>query len=106
MFSVIASAISPLGSPPPLGFMIFQNMVWLTWPPPLLRTAARMSSGMALRSRMSSSADLLAQFGMLFDGGIQIFHVSAVMHVVVQGHRLLIDHRFECVVGIRQGGSS
>ena len=44
------------------------------------------------------------QFGMLLDGGVQIFHVGAMVHVVVQGHRLLIDDGFECVVGIRQRG--
>jgi len=38
-------AMGPVGSPPPWGFMMFQNMVWFTWPPPLLRTAPRMSSG-------------------------------------------------------------
>ena len=97
----MASAMGPVGSPPPWGFMIFQNMVWLTWPPPLLRTAPRMSSGMALRSRMRSSADLAGEFGMLLDGGVQILHIGAVVHVVMQSHRLLIDDGFECVVGIR-----
>jgi hypothetical protein len=28
--------------------MISQNIVWLMWPPPLLRTAVRMSSGTVL----------------------------------------------------------
>jgi hypothetical protein len=43
--SEIASASSPEGSPPPFGPMISQKSVWLAWPPPLLRTAARLSSG-------------------------------------------------------------
>ena len=47
---------------------------------------------------------LAGQVGMLLDGGIQILHVGAVVHVVVQGHRLLIDDGFECVVGVREGG--
>src|SRR5580700_9006553 len=53
---LMTSAIAPLGSPPPLGFMIFQYIEWFMCPPPLLRTVARMSSGTALRSRSSSSA--------------------------------------------------
>jgi len=40
------------------------------------------------------------QVGMLLDGGVQIFHIRAVMHVVVQGHRLLIDGGFEGVICI------
>ena len=56
-------AIAPEGSPPPLGFMICQNMVWLTWPPPLLRTTVRTSSGTALRSLRSSSAVFLPRSG-------------------------------------------
>ena len=46
----------------------------------------------------------VGQFGMLLDGGIQIFYIGAVMHVMVQGHRLLVDGGFECVIGIRQRG--
>src|SRR5690349_20300621 len=42
---LIASASAPLGAPPPLGPMICQNMLWLACPPPLLRTAVRLSSG-------------------------------------------------------------
>src|SRR5215212_11164569 len=43
----MACARSPDGSPPPcpLGPMICQNIEWLEWPPPLLRTAVLMSSG-------------------------------------------------------------
>ncbi len=41
----IASPSSPAGSPPPSGFMLRQNMQWLYWPPALLRTVARRSSG-------------------------------------------------------------
>jgi hypothetical protein len=32
-------------APALFGPMISQNMVWFTWPPPLLRTAVRMFSG-------------------------------------------------------------
>jgi hypothetical protein len=86
--------------------MIFQNMEWLTWPPPLLRTAPRMSSGMALRSRIKIFGGFAGEFGMLFDGGVEILDVGAVVHVVVQGHRLLVDDGFESGVIVGQGGSS
>src|SRR5579863_5133813 len=65
---LIWSARTPEGAPPPpdLGdAMMFQNMVWLEWPPPLLRTTLRMSSGTALRSLMRSSTDLAARLGWL-----------------------------------------
>jgi hypothetical protein len=32
---------------------------------------------------------------MLFDGGVEILYVGSVVHVVVQGHRLLVDDGFE-----------
>jgi len=43
---------------------------------------------------------LAGEFGMLFEGGVQILHVGGVVHVVVKSHRLLIDDGFECVVGV------
>ena len=43
------------------------------------------------------------QLRMLFEGGVEILDVGTVMHVVVQGHRLLVDDRFEGCVIIRQG---
>ena len=49
--SSIAFARSPLGSPPPSGDMIVQKSEWFAWPPALLRTGVRLSSG-----RMSRSA--------------------------------------------------
>src|SRR5215211_3423620 len=51
----IADSSAPDGSPPPLGFMISQKSVWFAWPPPLLRTAARLSSGIASRLEIASS---------------------------------------------------
>src|ERR1700688_3062915 len=42
---LIASPSLPAGSPPPPFFMIFQNMEWFQWPPPLFRTAGRIFSG-------------------------------------------------------------
>jgi len=62
---LICAAIAPLGGPPPAGFMICQNMLWLTWPPPLFCTILRMSSGMAVRCRMRSSGDFVASSGCL-----------------------------------------
>ena len=56
---LIASAIAPLGAPPAFGPMICQNIEWFACPPPLLRTAVRMSSGTLLMPRSRSS--------MLFD---------------------------------------
>ena len=47
---------------------------------------------------------LAGELGMLLEGGIQIFHIGAVMQVVMNGHRLFIDDGFECVVGVRQCG--
>ena len=46
----------------------------------------------------------LTKLGMLFQGGVEVLHISAVVHVVVQGHRLLVDDGFECRIVIRQGG--
>ncbi len=60
--------------------------------------------GNAFRSRIKSSALLGLQFGMLFERGIQVFHVGRVMHVVMQVHRLLINDGFEGRVVIRQRG--
>src|ERR1051325_1862144 len=52
---LMASATLPVGAPPALGTIHFQNMLWFQWPPPLLRTAVRMSSGTVLMPRHSSS---------------------------------------------------
>src|SRR5439155_22155186 len=52
---LIASPILPVGAPPALGAIHFQNCEWFQWPPPLLRTAVRMSSGTELMPRHSSS---------------------------------------------------
>ena len=53
-------ATSPTGLPPPLGDMTVQNSEWLAWPPALLRSGPRLSSGSASRLAMISSADLSA----------------------------------------------
>src|SRR5215212_10240653 len=56
-------ARSPTGSPPPLGFMICQNIVWLECCPPLFLTERRMSSGTEFKSATSSSIGLSARSG-------------------------------------------
>src|SRR5699024_11484103 len=53
----ILSASSPLGSPPPLGLNVFQKKLWLACPPPLLRTAVRISAGTLSKSLIKSSTD-------------------------------------------------
>src|SRR5574340_281985 len=50
-----ASAKAPVGSPPALGPMSTQNMLWFQCPPPLLRTAVRTTSGTAPRFLSSPS---------------------------------------------------
>src|SRR5512132_3945422 len=53
--AAIASPAFPVGAPPALGAIHVQNLLWFQCPPPLLRTAVRMSSGMLLISRHRSS---------------------------------------------------
>src|SRR5699024_9223976 len=56
--SLILSANSPVGSPPPFGERIVQSKLWLSRPPPLLRTAVRLASGDAFESIIRSFNDL------------------------------------------------
>ena len=55
-----AWARSPSGSPPPSGPMICQKKEWFEWPPALLRTAPRLSSGTLSRFFSTSSTGLSA----------------------------------------------
>ena len=84
--------------------MICQNIVWFTWPPPLLRTAVRMSSGTRVDAADQILGALLLQLGMLLQRGVQVVHVRRMMLVVVNLHRLLVDVRLErgVVVGQRR----
>ena len=84
--------------PPPLGLMIVQNIEWLAWPPPLLRTAARMSSGTFSMLRHRSSM-LCSGKTFAFERRVQIRHVSVVMLVVMDLHRLGVDVRFQALFG-------
>jgi len=54
----IALPRSPSGAPPPFGLIDSQNSEWFRWPPPLLRTAPRLSSGTSPRFAMTSSIGL------------------------------------------------
>ena len=56
--------IVPEGAPPALGPRIFQKREWLAWPPPLLRTAPRISAGTAFKSRIKSSTDFRSRSGL------------------------------------------
>ena len=72
--------------------MIVQNMEWLMWPPPLLRTAVRMFSGtMAQLLASSSSIDLFGQIGRRFQRLVQIGHVGVVVLAMVDLHGHLVD---------------
>src|SRR5699024_1850818 len=59
--SLILSATEPFASPPPFGDKISQKKLWFKCPPPLLRTAVRISSGTASKFLISSSNDLLSR---------------------------------------------
>ena len=86
--------------------MICQNIEWLAWPPPLLRTAVRMSSGTVLMLLQQILDALRLQLGMLLERGVQVGHVGLVMLAVMNLHRLLVDVRFERVEsGTEEAGS-
>ena len=42
------------------------------------------------------------EFGMFFEGGVEILDVGAVMQVVMNGHRLFVDDGFEGGVVVGQ----
>ncbi len=92
------------GSPPPLGFMTVQNSEWLTWPPPLLRTAIRMLSGTASRSAIRLDRGLVLEFRVVLEGGVEVVDIGLVVFRVVDLHRARIDVRFEGVDVIGQVG--
>ncbi len=73
----IASAIAPVGAPPPVGLMIRQNSVWFTCPPPLLRTAVRMSSGTRSMLRSSSSGLMSPRSGCFSIAAFRLFTYAA-----------------------------
>ena len=102
--ALIASATLPVGAPPAFGAIHFQNMLWFQWPPPLLRTAVRMSSGMLLMPRQRSSTLLPCRSGCFCKRGVQIGDVRLMMLPVMNLHRLRVDVRLERGVVIRERG--
>ncbi len=70
--ALIASATLPVGAPPAFGAIHVQNLLWFQWPPPLLRTAVRMSSGTLLMPRHSSSMLLPCSSGCLSSAAFRL----------------------------------
>jgi len=85
-----------------LGLHDLQNMVWLTWPPPLLRTTPRTSSGMLARSETSSSGVFL-RVRVLFDRAVEVGDVGLVVLVVVKLHGRFVDGGLESGVIVGKG---
>ena len=79
-----------------------QNMVWLEWPPPLLRTTVANVFG----DRVQVADEVIHRFGgqfrVLGQRGIDVGDVGLVMLVVVQLHGLRIDERLERRVVVRK----
>ena len=76
--------------------MIFQNIEWLMWPPPLLRTAVRMFSGTMAQLFGQQFLDGLAgQVGRRFQRLVQIGHVRLVVLAMVNLHGHFVDVRLQ-----------
>ena len=75
-------------------------MEWLAWPPPLLRTAPRTSAGHRVEIADEVLDRLAFEVRLAGDGLVDVGHVSAVMFIVMNFHRLRVDVRFERVFGI------
>jgi hypothetical protein len=100
--ALMASAPRPSARRRRWGAISFQNSEWFQWPPPLLRTAVRMSSGTP-PGRERSSRLFVVQLGVLLERGVQVGHVRLVMLAVMNLHRLRVDVRFERGEVVRQG---
>ena len=98
--TLIASAIAPLGAPPPFGPMISQNIVWFAWPPPLLRTGRADVFGHRVDACEQFLDRLRMQLGMLVERGVQVGHVRLVVLAVMNLHRPRVDVRFERVESV------
>ncbi len=70
--NISACPIAPVGSPPPPGFMICQNIEWLACPPPLFRTAVRIPSGRASSRAISSSTGWSWCWGWSFSAALRL----------------------------------
>ena len=82
--------------------MMVQNMVWLEWPPPLLRTTLRMSSGTGVQVADEVVNGFRGQVGVVGQRGIHVVDVGLVVLVVVQLHGLRVDERLEGGVVVRK----
>jgi len=81
--------------------MIFQNMLWLTWPTIVADGRADVfGHGVEVADQVLRR--LSRQFRMLFQRSIQVLHISAMVHVVMQRHGLLVNNGFESVVSVGQ----
>ncbi len=83
--------------------MISQKSVWLAWPPPLLRTAVRLSSGRTVEAREHVLDRPVHPLGPL-ERGVEVRDVRRVVLVVVDLHRLRVDVRLEGIERIREVG--
>ena len=69
---LMASATAPVGAPPAPGAISVQNSEWFQWPPPLLRTAALMSSGTLAMPLIRSSRLLPCSSGCLSSAAFRL----------------------------------
>ena len=100
--AVIAWARAPVGSPPPPGFMICQNIEWLACPPPLFRTAVRIDSGNGVEVRDQVLDRLALMVRMVLERVVQVRDISLVVLAVVNLHGLGVDVRLEGAIIVRQ----
>ena len=72
-----------------------QNMEWLEWPPPLLRTVA----ADVFRDGVEIADEVVDRFGgergVIGQGGVHVGDVGLVMLVVVEMHGFSVDERLE-----------
>ncbi len=80
--------------------MICQNMEWLAWPPPLLRTAVRIFSGTRFNLGQQLFDGELLQICMSFERLVQICDIGAVVFIVMNFHCLLVNVRLKSVCWI------
>ena len=83
--------------------MICQNMVWLAWPPPLLRTERADALGQRVRAWPAARAAASAARSPRLRGrGVEIVDVGRVVPAVVDLHRLGVDMRLVLVRRVGQ----
>ena len=85
-----------------VGESSFQKSEWLAWPPPLLRTAARISTGTRSSDAMSDSTARLSSSGFPGDGFVEVGDVGAVMLVMVDRHGERVNVRLKRLRAVRK----